>query len=73
VPRLNFRIHPQLKQRLDTVSERYGLPQAEIVRLVLKVGLPLLEGILEAEQSLIRELLLYQNTKLKVESSFGKE
>jgi len=61
MPKLNLSIQPQLKNRLDTLSRKYALPQAEIVRLVLQSGLPLLELALEAEVKLIEAIRLYRS------------
>lgn len=45
------------------MAAEYHLPEAEIVRLVLKVGLPLLEATLEAQAGIIREVLWYRQRK----------
>ncbi len=61
MPKLNLAIGPQLKNRLDTLSRKYALPQAEIVRLTLQSGLPLLELALESEVKLIEAIRLYRS------------
>ena len=66
MPKLNLSIHPGLKNKLDTFSRKYALPQAELVRLVLKTGLPLLELVLETEGKLIEEIRQYRS---KMDSS----
>lgn len=60
MPKLNLDIHPLLKKRLDIISRKYGLPKAEIVRMVLKTGLPLLEGILEAQAGIVKEVVEFR-------------
>jgi hypothetical protein len=61
MPKLNLSVSPGLKSRLDALSGKYALPQAELVRLVLKTGLPLLELALEAEVKLIEAIRLYRS------------
>ena len=68
MPKLNLSVSPGLKSRLEALSGKYALPQAEMVRLVLKTGLPLLELVLEMEGKLIEEIRRYRS---KMDTSPG--
>jgi|GEM_PF-3850773 len=59
--KLNLSVPGHLKARIDRLALKFNLPQAEIVRLGLKSGLPLLEQVLEAEERLLAEIRLYRS------------
>ncbi len=61
MPKLNLEVPIQLKSKIDALAKDFNLPQAVLVRLILKTGLPLLQQILEAEQSLLLEIRNYRN------------
>ena len=68
MPKLNLSVHPGLKARLDLLSKKFDLPQAELVRLALKNGLPLLEQVLEMEEKLINQIREYRDKMTKRDS-----
>jgi predicted DNA-binding protein len=54
---LNVFISHELKGKLKTLAERYDRTMADMVRAVLKVGVPMMEGISEAEEAMVREYI----------------
>lgn len=52
---LNVFISHELKERLRALAERYDRTVADMVRAVLKVGIPVMEGISESEQIMVQE------------------
>lgn len=52
---LNVFVSYELKQRLQELAEVYDRTTADMVRSLLKVGIPVMEGISEAERLMIRE------------------
>ena len=53
---LNFFISYQLKKRLQTLTQKYDTSLAEIVRTLLKIGIPVLEGYKQAQEQAEKEL-----------------
>ena len=45
----------ELKERLRVLAERYDQSQSDIIRTLIKLGLPILEGIMQAEEELLDE------------------
>jgi predicted DNA-binding protein len=64
---LNLYVSWELKERIRELAKRFDRPIADIARSVLKVGIPLFEGLTEAEETVIREnvRLLRQLRKVK--------
>ena len=54
---LNVYISYELKSRLAALAEKYDRTTADMVRAILKVGIPMMEGISEAEQIMIKEYM----------------
>ncbi len=54
---LNIYISFELKERLRLISEKYDRTTADMVRGILKIGIPIMEGISEAEESMIKEYI----------------
>ncbi len=52
---LNVFISYELKEKLRALAERYDRTMADMVRAVLKIGIPVMEGISEAEETMIKE------------------
>ena len=46
-----------MKERINQLAERYDRTMADIVRTLLKVGIPVLEGLSEAEENLISDYM----------------
>jgi predicted DNA-binding protein len=52
---LNVFVSYELKDKLKELSEKYDRTLADMVRAVLKIGIPMMEGISEAEEIMVRE------------------
>ncbi len=52
---LNIFVSHELKSRLNNLAEKYDRTLADMVRAVLKVGIPVMEGVSQAEEILVRE------------------
>ncbi len=54
---INIFVSYELKSRLNSLAEKYDRTLADIVRAVLKIGIPVMEGISEAEETMMREYI----------------
>lgn len=54
---LNIFISYELKERLKTLSEKYDRTLSDMVRAVLKIGIPMMEGLSEAEELMVKEYI----------------
>lgn len=52
---LNVFVSYQLKQQLKQLAEKYDRTTADIVRAILKIGIPMMEGLSQAEEIMVRE------------------
>jgi len=52
---LNLFISFELKAKLKEFAQHYERPTADIVRTLLRMGIPIMEGFAEAEKKMIRE------------------
>lgn len=52
---LNIKISYEFKMRLRKLADRYDRTTADMVRSLLKIGIPVMEGISEAEEKLLNE------------------
>ena len=52
---LNVFVSYELKKRIIELAGKYDRTMADMVRSLIKVGLPVMEGISEAEQEMISE------------------
>ncbi len=52
---LNVFVSYELKKRIVDLAEKYDRTMADMVRALIRVGLPVMEGISEAEQQMIAE------------------
>lgn len=50
---LNVYVSYELKERLSTLSEKYGLSLADITRQALKAGIPVFESLAASQEKLI--------------------
>jgi len=53
---LNFFISYQLKKKLQTLAQKYDTSLADMVRTLLKIGIPILEGYRQAQEEAEKEL-----------------
>jgi predicted DNA-binding protein len=54
---LNVFVSHELKARLKELADRYDRTTADIVRAVLRIGIPMMEGLSEAEEVMVREYI----------------
>ena len=52
---LNIFVSYELKSRLSKLAEKYDRTLADTVRAVLKIGIPVMEGVSKAEETLVRD------------------
>lgn len=52
---LNIFVSYELKKRIVELSDRYDRTMADMVRALIKVGLPVMEGISRAEEEMLNE------------------
>jgi predicted DNA-binding protein len=51
---LNLFISYQLKERIKKLAEKYDRTMTGMIRLLIKVGIPVMEGLTEAEENLLK-------------------
>ena len=54
---LNVFVAYELKDRLKQMAEKYDRTMADMVRAVLRIGIPMMEGISRAEEEMVREYI----------------
>lgn len=52
---LNVFVSHELKHRLKELAERYDRTTADIVRAVLRLGIPMMESLSAAEETMVKE------------------
>ena len=51
---LNVSISYQLKEKITKLAEKYDRTMADMVRTLIKVGIPVMEGLTEAEDRILK-------------------
>ncbi len=51
---LNISISYQLKEKITKLAEKYDRTMADMVRTLIKVGIPVMEGLTEAEDRILK-------------------
>ncbi|MEW5995597.1 MAG: hypothetical protein AB1744_14540 [Candidatus Zixiibacteriota bacterium] len=54
---LNIFVSYELKNRLKTLAEKYDRTVSDIVRAVLRIGIPMMEGLSQAEEVMVKEYI----------------
>ena len=54
---LNVFVSFDLKDKLQKLAEKYDRTTADIVRAVLKIGIPMMEGLSQAEEIMMKEYI----------------
>lgn len=54
---LNVFVSHELKARMKALAKKYDRTTADMVRAVLKIGIPMMEGLSEAEEIMVREYI----------------
>ncbi len=65
---LSIFVSYELKSRLKELAERYDRTTADMVRAVLKIGIPMLEGLSQAEEIMVKEYISLFRQLRKVKS-----
>jgi len=63
---LNIFVSYQLKERIMRLAERYDRTMADMVRTLIKVGIPVMEGLTEAEERMLRDSIAWARRARKV-------
>lgn len=58
----------ELKARLQRLAQRYDRTMADLVRAVLRIGIPMMEGLSEAEELMVKEYIQLFRKLRKVKS-----
>ena len=52
---IGISVSHEMKERLNALAEKYDRTTADIIRTVLKIGIPMMEGLSQAEEAMLRE------------------
>jgi predicted DNA-binding protein len=52
---LNIHVPHEMKAQLQALAEKYDRTTADMVRAVLRIGIPMMEGLSEAEEIMVKE------------------
>ena len=52
---INVFVSHELKERLKHLAAKYDRTTADMVRAVLRIGIPMMEGLSKAEQTMVSE------------------
>jgi predicted DNA-binding protein len=52
---LNIFISYQLKERIMKLAQKYDRTMSDMVRILIKVGIPVMEGLTEAEDRILKD------------------
>lgn len=52
---LNIYISFELKEQLKDLSEKYDRTTSDIVRALIRIGIPMMNGLSEAEEIMVKE------------------
>ncbi len=70
---LNIYISYQLKERITRLAEKYDRTMADMVRTLIKLGIPVMEGLTEAEEKILRDSVTLTRKMRKVRQMKIKE
>lgn len=54
---LNVFVSYELKGRIKFLAKKYDRTTSDMVRAVLRIGIPMMEGLSEAEETMVREYI----------------
>ncbi|SYZ72718.1 hypothetical protein TRIP_C20833 [Candidatus Zixiibacteriota bacterium] len=52
---INLRLSYEFKERIRRLADRYDRTTSDMMRTLLKIGIPVMEGISEAEEEMVKE------------------
>lgn len=76
---LNIFVSYQLKERIMRLAEKYDRTMADMVRTLIKLGIPVMEGLTEAEEKILKDSVTLARKMRKVrqmkieEAGFGED
>ncbi|MDF1545688.1 MAG: hypothetical protein P1R58_11365 [bacterium] len=65
---LSIFVSNELKTRLQGLAEKYDRTTADMVRAVIRIGIPMMEGLSEAEEIMVSEYIALFRKLRKVKS-----
>lgn len=65
---LNIFVSYELKEQIKTLAKKYDRTTSDMVRAVLKIGIPMMEGLSEAEEIMVKEYISLFRKLRKVKS-----
>lgn len=63
---LNIFVSYQLKERIMKLAEKYDRTMADMVRTLIKIGIPVIEGLTEAEEKILKDSITLARKMRKV-------
>ena len=63
---LNVFVSYQLKERIMKLAEKYDRTMADMVRTLIKLGIPVMEGLTEAEEKILQDSITLAKKMRKV-------
>jgi len=63
---LNVFVSYQLKERIMKLAEKYDRTMADMVRTLIKLGIPVMEGLTEAEEKILKDSITFARKMRKV-------
>ncbi|HDS01467.1 MAG TPA: hypothetical protein ENO22_02395 [candidate division Zixibacteria bacterium] len=54
---LNIFISYELKKRINALAHKYDRTMADIVRMLMRVGIPIMEGLSKAEEEMMKDYI----------------
>ena len=63
---LNVFVSYQLKERILRLAEKYDRTMADMVRTLIKLGIPVMEGLTEAEERILKDSVTLARKMRKV-------
>ena len=63
---LNIFVSYQLKERIMRLAEKYDRTMADMVRALIKLGIPVMEGLTEAEEKILKDSVTLARKMRKV-------
>ncbi len=54
---LNIFVSYELKEQIKSLANKYDRTTSDMVRAVLKIGIPMMEGLSEAEEIMVKEYI----------------
>ena len=52
---INIFISYDLKKRINALAQKYDRTMADIVRMLMRVGIPIMEGLSKAEEEMMKD------------------